>query len=174
MKKYKIIVGGRGAECYVHRIDTEKKMKLTEGKVEQEKMDFEQIAEVLGVDFVTDCEDVFLGPYSNSELYQITVLDENENTVWQSENDHEFNDYQSEYKFENEQVLVIEDYSKGVFYEYDIELEQKFDPTKLTAITTEIIERVEIITGLLYEECDLSSFKDYGDYWSKGLTYYLN
>ena len=101
-------------------------------------------------------------------------MDENENTVWESENDHEFDDYQLEYKFEDDQVLVVEDYSKGIFYEYELELEQDFDSKLLVPIATEIAEKIEIITGLLYDESDLSYYKEYGDYWSKGLTFHLN
>jgi hypothetical protein len=41
-------------------------------------------------------------------------------------------------------------------------------------IVTEIGERVEIITDLMYNEVELSSYKEFGDYWSKGITYYLN
>lgn len=174
MKKYKIIVGGKGAECYVHRINTEKKARLLEGRVEEEKMETQEVAEVLGLDFVTDCDDIFLGPYNNPELYHITVVDENETTIWESETDHQFEDYQWEYKFEDDQVLVVEDYSKGIFYEYELELEKDFDSKLLVPITTEIAEKVEIITGLLYDESDLSYYKEYGDYWSKGLTFHIN
>ena len=174
MKKYKILVGGRGAECYVHKLNVDKRSQLMEGKVQEDQMDSEQISEILGVCVVTETDDIFLGAYNDPELYHITVLDENENTVWESENSHEFDDYQWEYKFDDDQVLVVEDYSKGIFYEYELELEQDFNHKLLVPIVTEIAEKVELITDFLYDESDLNSFKDYGDYWSKGLNYYLN
>jgi hypothetical protein len=173
MKKYKIIVGGKGAECYIHRVNSEKKSILTEGKVEDDKMDFQEIGEVLGVDDALETDDIFLGPYNNPELYFITVVDENEKTIWESKPKHEFEDYQWEYKFDDDQVLVLEDYSKGIFYEYELELEKDFNSQLLIPIVTEIAERVEIITGFIYDEIDLSSYKEYGDYWSKGITYHL-
>jgi len=94
--------------------------------------------------------------------------------IWESKNDHEFEDYIFEFVFEEDKSLIIEDYTKGQFFQYDIELDEEFDPKKLKPIVTEIGERVEIITNFTYNETDLSLFKEYGDYWSKGLTYYLN
>jgi hypothetical protein len=174
MKKYKIIVGGRGAECYIHRVNTDKRVRLIEGRVEEDKLESTEIAEILGIDFVTDSDDIFIGPYNHPENYYITVYDENENMIWESPNNHEFDDAQMEFKFETDQVLIVEDYIKGQFYFYEIELEKDFDPALLVPIVTEIGERVEIITDLMYNEVELSSYKEFGDYWSKGITYYLN
>jgi len=174
MKKYRIIVSGKGAECYVHKVNTDKRVRLIEGKVEEDKMESEEIAEILGVDFVTDSDDIFLGPYNDPELYYITVYDENDSVVWESSDKHEFEDVQMEFKFESDEVLIVEDYTKGQFYIYEVELEKDFDPSLLVPIVTEIGERVEIITDLIYNEVELSYYKEFGDYWSKGITYYLN
>jgi hypothetical protein len=174
MKKYRIIVSGKGAECYVHKVNTDKRVRLIEGKVEEDKMESEEIAEILGVDFVTDSDDIFLGPYNDPELYYITVYDENDSVVWESSDKHEFEDVQMEFKFESDEVLIVEDYTKGQFYIYEVELEKDFDPSLLVPIVTEIGERVEIITDLIYNEVELSNYKEFGDYWSKGITYYLN
>ena len=174
MKKYRIIVSGKGAECYVHKVNTDKRVRLIEGKVEEDKMESEEIAEILGVDFVTDSDDIFLGPYNDPELYYITVYDENDSVVWESSDKHEFEDIQMEFKFESDEVLIVEDYTKGQFYIYEVELEKDFDPSLLVPIVTEIGERVEIITDLIYNEVELSYYKEFGDYWSKGITYYLN
>jgi hypothetical protein len=174
MRKYKVIVGGRGAECYIHQVEGENKKLLFEGGVEEDKMDPEQIAELLDCDFVTDTDDSVLGAYNNPELYYITVYDENENIVWQSDVNHEFVNEQNEYRYENDSVLVVEDYIKGQFFMYDLEIEHDFDHKLLTPIVTDVAESVEIITDLLYNDVELNPFKDYGDYWSKGLTYYLN
>jgi hypothetical protein len=174
MKKYRIIVSGKGAECYVHRVNTDKRVRLIEGKVEEDKMESTEVAEILGIDFVTDSDDIFLGPYNDPELYYIIVYDENDSVVWESSDKHEFEDIQMEFKFESDEVLIVEDYIKGQFYFYEIELEKDFDSTLLVPIVTEIGERVEIITDLMYNEVELSSYKEFGDYWSKGITYYLN
>lgn len=174
MKKYRILIGGRGAECYIHRIDKEKRKVLFESKVEEDKMETEEIAELLGVHFVTDSDEIYLGPYYDSEAYQITVYDENENLVWESTEKHNFEDEQIEYMFEGEDVFVVEDYVKGIFYNYEIELENDFDPNKLTPIISEITDGIVIISDLMYSDVELKNFKEFGDYWSKGLSYYLN
>ena len=174
MRKYKITVSGRGAECYVHSISTENRKLLFEGKVEDDEMESEQIAEVLGVDYITDTDESFIGPYNNSEHFMVTVVDENDKKVWESPDNHEFKESQQEYKFDDDDVLIVEDYIKGEFYSYEIELEKDFDPSKLVPIITEIGNTVEIITNFMYNEVELSGYKEFGDYWSKGITYYLN
>jgi hypothetical protein len=174
MRKYKITVSGKGAECYVHRVNTDKRVRLIEGKVEEDKMESSEVAEILGIDFITDSDDIFLGPYNDPKLYCITVYDENENVVWESDYKHKFDDVQMEFKFDTDEVLIVEDYTKGQFYIYEVELEKDFNPSLLVPIITEIGERVEIMTDLIYNEVELSSYKEFGDYWSKGITYYLN
>ena len=174
MKKYKIIVGGRGGECYIHHIDTTKKVSLLSEDVEENQMETEDIAKILGVDFVTDSDEIYLGPYYDPEVYLITVLDENENVVWESDNEHQFPDEGWNYKYTDSDVLIVEDYVKGQFFTYDIELEQDFDPSKLAVMVTELAERIEVITDIIYNGVDLRDYKEYGDYWSKGISYYLN
>lgn len=174
MKKYRIVVSGRGAECYIHKLNSEKKQNLFEGRVEYDEMESEQISEVLGVEYLTDTDESFVGPYNNSEHYMVTVYDENKKKVWESPNQYEFKEIQQEYKFDEEDVLIVEDYIKGEFYFYEIELEKDFTPTKLVPIITEIGNTVEIITNFMYNEVELSGYKEFGDYWSKGITYYLN
>lgn len=174
MKKYRIIVGGRGAECYVHKLNSEKRKNLFEGRVEDDEMESEQIAEVLGVDYVTDTDESFIGPYNNSEHFMITVIGENEKKVWESPDNHEFKESQQEYKFDDDDVLIVEDYIKGEFYSYEIELEKDFDPSKLVPIITEIGNTVEIISDFMYNDVELNGYKEFGDYWSKGITYYLS
>jgi len=174
MRKYKIIVGGRGGECYIHHINTNKKVSLLSEGVEDDQMETEDIAQILEVDFVTDSDEVYLGPYNDPEVYLIIVMDENENVVWESGNDHNFEDEEWEYKYTDVDVLIVEDYVKGQFFSYDIELEQDFDPSKLSALVTEIGERLEIITDLVYSGVELKDYKEIGDYWSKGISYYVN
>jgi hypothetical protein len=135
---------------------------------------YSAIRPLITIDFVTDSDDIFIGPYNHPENYYITVYDENENMIWESSDKREFEDVQMEFKFETDEVLIVEDYIKGQFYTYEIELEKDFDPALLIPISTEIGERVEIITDLIYNEVELSNYKEFGDYWSKGITYYLN
>ena len=171
--KYRILVSGRGSECYVHKISPETKIILSERKIENNEMDAEEIAEVLGLHFVTDSDDIVLGPYNDPEDYLIKVLDENDKVIWESDNDHEFFDYQFNFLFEDETILTVDDYTKGLFYTYEVELEKDFDYKKLVPIVSEISGEISVITDLMYNDIDLRDYKEYGDYWSKGITYSL-
>jgi len=174
MKKYIINVLGKGAECYVHKLTPEQKQKLNEIKIGDGNENHEDIVSVLGINDVYDTDEIYLGPYSSSETYLIQVQDENGNIVWESTNDHFFEEVEHQGMYFNEDVLIIEDYSKGEFYSYDLDIEDDFDPKKLTPLILDLSEVCEIITELNYNEKPLTPFKEYGDYWSKGLTYTIN
>ena len=174
MKKYIINVLGRGAECYVHKLTPEQKSKLDDINTGTGDEDSEEIASILGINDVYETDDIHLGPYTDSEHYMIQVYDENGNMVWESQNDHLFEEEEYQGIYFNEDVLIVEDYSKGEFYSYDLEIEDDFDPKKLTPLILDLSEVCEIITELNYNEKPLTPFKEYGDYWSKGITYYLN
>jgi len=60
-----------------------------------------------------------------------------------------------------------------VVWESTDEIDEEFKSEKLKLIVTELGERIELITSVTYNDVDLEPFKDYGDYWSKGLTYFL-
>lgn len=171
--KYRILVSGKGSESYVHKISPETKSILLERKVENDEMGAEEIAEVLGLHFITDSDDIVMGPYNDPENYFIKVLDENDKIIWESGNDHEFEDYQFNFLFEDETIFVVDDYTKGTFYTYELELEKDFDHKKLIPIVSEVSGEISLITDLMYEDIDLRDYKEYGDYWSKGLTYSL-
>lgn len=175
MKKlYKITVSGRGSESYVHILDENQQKTLFDLNVEDDECTHEEISEILDKNDVFETDDIFLGVYNNPEYYHIEVRNDNDVLIWESNTKHEFTDSQIEYKFGDEKILIAEDYVKGNLFNYEIELDGDFESNKLTPIITDIGERVEVITGLLYGDVDLSFFKDYGDYWSKGMTYYLN
>ena len=172
--RYKVVVNGRGAECYVHLLEDEQRQKLHESDVENDNCEPEVISEIVNKNDIFDTDDIFLGPFNDPENFIIQVYNENDDLIWESKNNHEFEDHDFEYLFENDKSLIVEDYTKGQFYFYEIELDEEFDPKKLKPVVSEIGERVEIITDFTYNGTDLSFFKEYGDYWSKGLTYYLN
>jgi len=174
MKKYIINVLGRGAECYVHKLTPEQKQKLDEINTGTGDENPEEVASILGINDVYDTDLIHLGPYNNPEHYLIEVLNEHGEVVWKSEDGHSFDEEEYQGIYFNEDVLIVEDYSKGDFYSYDLEIEEDFDPKKLTPLVTDLSEVCEIITELNYNEKPLTAFKEYGDYWSKGITYYLN
>jgi hypothetical protein len=136
MKKYKIVLGGRGADCYIYRLTDEQHEKLKEGNVDKDEMGMEQILEIINKDFITDSEEIVLGAYFEPDLHHFSVYDENENIIWESNKDWdpEFDDEDEDYKitYDDENILICEDLLKGSFFSYVVETEEDFDSNKLT------------------------------------------
>jgi hypothetical protein len=168
--KYKIILSGRGSETYVHKITDLQFDRLSDLDLENPNVDF--ISEFLNVDDIFTTDDTFLGVYNDPECYMISVIDESENIIWESDVNHEFQDCDFTSVFDNQKSLLIEDYVKGQFFSYEIDVDQ-FDAEKLIPIVTEIGEVIEIITDLTYDGQSLNDTKDWLDFWSKGINYYL-
>jgi len=176
MKKYQIVLGGRGADCYIYRLTDEQHEKLKEGNVDKDGMGMEQILEVLNKDFITDSEEIVLGAYFEPDLHHFSVYDENENIVWESNKDWdlEFDDEDEDYKitYDDENILICEDLLKGSFFSYVVETEEDFDSNKLTVIVEEVGEIIPLITGIKYDGKKVE-VDEYGDYWDKGFNFYL-
>lgn len=175
MKTYRIILGGRGAEVFIHPVTEHQKSQLKELGVgdDEVEMDFDKLNEVLGVDSWDYADESYTGSYHGDSCH-ISVLD-GEEIVWSSDEDNFINEGEDvgDYKFiEREDILVIEHYVKGVFKEYTLNLEEDFNITKLTFKTLDVHETVEIITNLKYDGKDLDDY-EWGDYWSKGTFFYL-
>ena len=173
MKKYKISVSGKGSETFVFPINEEQKQKLKEIDVEKSDMDFNEISEILNVESISDIDISYVGVYSDPELYHIEVENENGAIIWESDTQFYPEDNIEEYLHNDEDVLLVEDYQKGTFFTYELELEEEFNFALLNLITKEIAERVEIVVGLTYNGNDIEILKDFGDTWSKGISYYL-
>lgn len=176
MKKYQIVLGGRGADCYIHRLTDEQYEKLNEGGVDKDKMSMDQVLEVLGKDFITDTDEVVLGAYFEPDLHHFSVHDENENLIWESDKDWdpEFDDEDEDYNiiYDDENILICEDLLKGTFFNFVIETEEDFDSNKITVIVDEVGEVVPLITGIKYDGKKIE-VDEYGDYWDKGFNFYL-
>ena len=175
MNKYTIEVSGRGAECYVFPLTDEQLTKLKIGGIVEERMDMDDVYEVLGIESVLDSELTYFGPYDDSDLYSVKVLGEDGELVEDLTDNWDFEitndeDYVSVHY--EEKNLIIEDTCKGEFFKCVLEIEGDFDSSKLTPIITEVGEYVNIITGLRYDDKVLE-VTDYGDYWSKGFYFYL-
>jgi len=171
--KYKIIVSGRGSECYVHSIDENQKSKLSDLGIDNSYGEHETISEILDKDDIFETDTIFLGPYNDPETFIIEVFNENNDKVWSSESNHEFKEEEFEFITAEGNYLIVDDYTKGEFFNYEIELEEDFDSDKLKPVITEVIDGLDLITKIQYAETDLEVFKDYGGYWSKGITYHL-
>ncbi len=174
MKTYKISLSGKGSECFIFPIDDSQYQKLLEGDVENDKMELDTILEILGVEDIFDSEISILGAYDGE--YYVTVSDENGNEIWNSETELvDYDDIQwTDVEIEGD-YFVIEDYSKGNFFNFyiDIEDDDDFNPNKIGLIITEVAGSRDIITSIKYNEEDLSDTKEYDDYWSKGFYYIL-
>lgn len=176
MKKYNLILGGRGAEIMIHDITQEQKEKLKEMDIESKDapVDWDKLNEILGHDWDSS-DEMYTGAYDNPTAYHIRVFDENENEVFASDDDFflEEGDSDTDYQFvEKENVLVAEHYVKGTFKEYELEIEGEFDPMKVTPVVVEINEAISVITDLKYDGKELENF-EYGDDWSKGAFFYI-
>lgn len=177
MKTYKVILGGRGAELYIHTINEEKKQLLKEMDVENEnvEVDFDKLSQVLGVESWDYADETFYGPYDNPSAYHITVLDENEEVIWQSEEDFYISESESEEDYifiEKENSLLIEHYVKGTYKEYNLTIDENFDPEKLTPVVVEVNEMVSVIKDLKYDNEEME-IDEYGDNWSKGAFFHI-
>ncbi len=179
MKTYKLILGGRGADIFIHPLNEEQKSKLIDMDITEDdaEVDFDELTEILGVDSWDYADESYTGAYYGSERCHIQLRDENDEAVWVSDDNFSMNQCEEEdsFKFiETENVLVIEHSVKGTFKEYTLTLEdgEEFDPSKLTYTMVDVHEYVEIITGLKYDGKVLEDY-EWGDYWSKGTFFYL-
>ena len=173
MKKYKINVSGKGSETFVFPINEEQIQRLKEIDVEKSDIDFDEVGEILNVESISDTDISYIGAYSDPELFHIEVENENGAVIWESDTQFYPEDNVEEYLYDDENVLLVEDYQKGTFFTYELELEEEFNFELLNLIIKEIGERVEIVVGLTYNGNDIENFKDFGDTWSKGISYYL-
>ena len=183
MKKYKVMLGGRGAEACVFKLTAEQKQKFVDGQVEKDQMDVDKISEILGVGYISESDETYSGPYATSDGwgFVIEVYDEEDKIIWKSYETENW-DFDEEARWDNEDgyesvaddenLLIVEDYSKGNYREYVLEIDGDFDSKKILPLVTEIGERIEIITGLFYDGKKMEDF-EWGDTWSKGLYFHL-
>ena len=166
--KYKIEITGRGVDCYVHKITEEQENDLIETNADS----IDEIADILSIDDVFDTDLVHTGFYNDSENYNITIryVDDNK-TLELIEYYFDNYDYTSIYRDDN--YLIISDQVKGNILNYEIDIEDEFDIGKLKPVVLDLCESLEIITDFTYDGKDLTDNKEYGDYDSKGFSYYL-
>lgn len=173
--KYNISLGGRGCDSRIFKITDEQYSYLKESGVEDENLSFEEIEEYFQKELLFDESDDYVsGPYLDEAW--ITVEDESGTQIYDGESSEETIDG-SEWisiDFEGkENYFVLEDYSKGTFFSFEVEAES-FDINKLTFIIKEVAECRDIIVGAKYDGIDVTETKEWGDYWSKGFYYLLS
>lgn len=175
-KKVKLILGGRGYETYVHNINEEQKERLVNADIENQNPNYDLVCEILGIDNHDDNSTAYLGASTDPESFYIGAFDENDNVIWESDENFEFNEELEDHWWDEVETdgskLLIVDYVKGNFHEYVLELEEDFDPQKLSPVYLDISEIIQILKSLKYDGKEIE-IDEWGDYWSKGLYYHL-
>ena len=170
--KYKIEITGRGVDCYVHKITEFQKNDLIDNEFEMNIDSIDDVADILSIDDVFDTDLVHTGLYNDSENYIITIrcVDENK-TIELIE--YYFDDYEYTPLYRDDNYLIITDQVKGNILNYEIDIEDEFDIGKLKPVVLDLSDNLDIITDFTYDDKDLTDNKEYGDYDSKGFSYYL-
>jgi hypothetical protein len=172
MSKFTISLHGRGAEINVHSITEEQKEKLEH--LDLDNCILEDVSDVLEMEdefSLVGSDEVYIGAYP--EHSRITVFDESEEVVFSDEVQNlTFNELISESTSYNEiyqkNKFYVNDHIKGTFF-YTIIEDTSFDINNLELHFTDI-EGMELVTSIKYKNSEL----DFGDYWSKGIVYFLS
>ncbi len=172
--KYTIDVGGQGSESFIFKLTEEQFEKLSD--LDLLNVELEQIIQILEVEDLFSSQETFIGLYDGfnaGEHCWITVKDESGELVWESDEEFNFSEIEDLYLYNDEHYLLVDDYQKGTFFTYDLELDEEFNPEKISAQTVELLDGcLQLITDIRYGGEKIDE-KDWGDTRSKGLNYYL-
>lgn len=171
MPKFTICLHGRGAEINVHSITEEQREKLEH--LDLGNCILEDVSDILEMkdEFsLIESDEIYIGAYPENS--RITVFDEDREIVFSEEIENlTINEIISESTSVEEvyqrNKLYVNDYIKGTFFE--LVIEEDFDVKNLELHFTDI-EGSELITSIKYKNSEL----DFGDYWSKGIVYFLS
>jgi hypothetical protein len=172
MQKFTISLHGRGAEINVHSITEEQREKLEH--LDLDNCIFEDVTHILEMEnefSLIESDEIYVGAYP--EHSRITVFDEDREIVFSEEVENlTFNEIISESSSIDEiyqkNKLYVNDNIKGTFFELVVE-EDSFDVKNLELNFSDI-EGSELITSIKYKDSEV----DFGDYWSKGIVYFLS
>jgi len=171
MPKFTISLHGRGAEINVHNITEEQREKLEH--LDLDNCILEDVSHILEMEdnfSLVESDEIYIGAYP--EHSRITVFDEDREIVFSEEVENlTFNELISESTSIDEiyqkNKLYVNDYIKGTFFE--LVIEENFDVKNLELHFADI-EGSELVTSIKYKDSEL----DFGDYWSKGIVYFLS
>ena len=172
MPHFTIVLQGRGSEINCHSINTEQKEKLEH--LDLDNCILDDVGYIMGMDDtfeLIESDDIYIGAYRENS--QIIVFDESNDEVFSESCDKlflsEIISENTKYKeVYNNLKLYVNDYIKGSLFTLDVE-DENFDISLLEFHLTEI-EGLELITGISYKGIE----SDFGDYWSKGITFFLS
>jgi hypothetical protein len=166
--KYILNISGRGADHFLHKLNSDQYDKLSE--IDLEDIEHDQVSEILEIDSILETDHIITGAFTNPESVYIKVENESGEITWETDDvteigfDHRQLELDSDY-------LVVQDYMKGDFQQFEIYTEN-FDPEKLELIITEIGYQLECITRIKYDGQEIESC-DLGDTSSKGIYYFI-
>jgi hypothetical protein len=92
--------------------------------LENSSLSLDEVLPVLDIEWLSDGEISFLGPYAEPEFYQIQVEDETGEVVWESDDSFYPDDNDSQCVYDDDNFLLVEDYCKGTFFTYELELDE--------------------------------------------------
>lgn len=168
--KLTIQVWGSGDDVFLHRLTEDQLNELTESGIEDDLMSIEEIAKVLDLEDPLETDNRVTGVYHDKII--IKVMNEEGLVVWESES-VDFDEYREEYLYNDGNWLMIADFVKGNFFNYQLEIDDEFDPSLLVAETAELLDGVlDLITDIKYGDIEMK--RDFGDLDSKGFRYSLN
>ena len=168
--KYTISVSGRGADASLYPLTEDQAAELKSMGIEDDLMSMDEIADYLRVDEIySSSEHVVTGAYWGE--HYITITNETGEEIWNSETGENDDTEWKDGGIKDSSYLVVEDYCKGEFFTFRLEIDGEFDPLKLKPVIYEVAEVRDIISGMIYDEVDISDSKEFGDYWSKGFYY---
>jgi len=172
--KYTLEISGRGCEAFLFKLTDEQFETLSDADVEGDALSVEEVCNILEIEDFFSTNDCLTGLYNgknNGEYLWIKVLDENEEVIWESEENFDFEEIEDYYEYNDGHYLLVEDYQKGNFFNFSLETDE-FNPNLLSAKIVELLDgRQELITDLKYDGEDM--LRDYGDTSSKGYTFIL-
>jgi hypothetical protein len=173
MPKFTIDIHGRGSEINAHNVSSEQIEKLKHLNLEECVL--EDVADILEFDDtfgLIESEEIYIGAYpENSRLtvtqqdYGTEVFSDEINSLIFSET---ISNQSSTIEIYQKNKLYVNDNIKGNFFTLEFE-DDKFEPQHLELNFTDV-EGVELVSSFKYkgQECT------FGDYWSKGIVYFLS
>lgn len=172
MAKFTIDVHGRGSEINVHEVSTEQYEKLQHLNLDE--CILEDVADILEFDDsfgLIESDEIYIG--AHLENSRITVTKDDQDEIFSEELhslifSEKISDVTSTNEIYQKNKLYVNDNIKGSFFTLNFE-GTEFELEKLELHFTDV-EGIELLTSFKYngEECV------FGDYWSKGIIYFLS
>jgi hypothetical protein len=151
---YQVKLFGLGSKLYIVSLTDEQYKYLKKKKVEN--LEISEICSFLNIDL--NSNQILQDPYWADHSI---VVYENEIELWHSDFDietqihNEWIEKNTEYKYQ----LIIEQLCKGEFSSFTLEINDTFNPEKLSRITEEYGNFKDFVVGIKYDDKDITPTK---------------